>query len=41
LLNQHLSKEGLSTEMAYDNDFAAEYSKIAKIYFETKEVLNV
>ena len=38
LLNQHLSKEGLSTEMAYDNDFAAEYSKIAKIYSETKEV---
>lgn len=38
LLNQHLSKEGLSTEMAYDNDFAAEFSKISKIYFETKEV---
>jgi len=38
VLNQHLSKEGLFTEMAYDNDFAAEYCKIAKIYFETKEV---
>ncbi len=40
LLNQHLSKESLSTDMAYDNEFAAEHSKIAKIYFETKEVNN-
>lgn len=39
-LNQHLNKENLSTEMAYDNEHAAEYSKIAKIYFETKEVIN-
>jgi hypothetical protein len=41
VLNQHLSKEGLFTEMAYDNDFAADYCKIAKIYFETKEVYKI
>lgn len=39
-LNIHLSKENLSTDMAYDNEHAVEYSKIAKIYFETKDVKN-
>jgi len=37
-LNQYLSKEKLSTDMAYDKKFAAEHMKIAKIYFETNEV---
>jgi hypothetical protein len=37
-LNENLIKEGLSIKMAYDNENSQEYTKIANIYFENKDV---
>jgi hypothetical protein len=39
-LNEHLVKEGLNIEMAYDNENSQDYTKIAKIYFENKDVIS-